>query len=196
MSETVLAKAAAYCYQASEPSVTGSALGQLIVTDKRLIFIKYQGTIHLKTPDYSGNVEEELKLEGSFFIPISDVLDASVTSKKVGLTHGFPYLRVRLSDTDYSFNLVMGGDKASEALSTIAVAIDKAKTSEGTTQSEARIASPTLNSSPKAPSPSETMPVWQKPFAFCPNCGEKLPNQTAKFCPFCGDPLLQSAETN
>jgi hypothetical protein len=32
----------------------------------------------------------------------------------------------------------------------------------------------------------KTEPSMPAKFAFCPNCGEKLPDVNAKFCPFCG----------
>jgi len=50
----------------------------------------------------------------------------------------------------------------------------------------------TLTTPPKAVEPRT--PAGKK-FAFCPDCGEKLPDLNAKFCPFCGA-RLELPETN
>jgi Tol biopolymer transport system component len=51
----------------------------------------------------------------------------------------------------------------------------------------------TLATPPKAVEPGT--PTLKK-FAFCPDCGEKLPDLNAKFCPFCGARLDLQPETN
>jgi len=61
-------------------------------------------------------------------------------------------------------------------------------------------ASPTERVGPpvvKTPEPSatEATPVSPKRFAFCMECGEKLPDINAKFCPFCGAPLASDKTT-
>jgi hypothetical protein len=55
-----------------------------------------------------------------------------------------------------------------------------------------RVEPPILKPSPEVPRATSAAPVSKRQFAFCPECGEKLPNLTAKFCPFCGALLSPS----
>jgi len=71
----------------------GQALkGQLIVTNRRLVYVRYRGGKHLtaKAEDYSDRIEEGLKNEGSFEAPIS-----MITEAKADRVWGTPYFRLR-----------------------------------------------------------------------------------------------------
>jgi hypothetical protein len=59
----------------------GQALkGQMILTDQRFVYIRYTGGKFLtaKAADYSDRIEEGLRNEGSFAIPLSAVTEAKV----------------------------------------------------------------------------------------------------------------------
>ena len=53
--------------------------GQLIVTNRRLLYIRYHGGKYLtaKAEDYSDRIEEGLKNEGSFEAPINMTTEAT-----------------------------------------------------------------------------------------------------------------------
>jgi len=91
MSEKLIVKTEVIFYDGDKPKMKGP-IGQLILTSRRLAFIKYPSRIFvaMAAQDYSGNVDEGLKNEGSIEIPMAQVSEAKADS-----TWGTPYLRVR-----------------------------------------------------------------------------------------------------
>jgi hypothetical protein len=91
MSEKVVVKTEVIFYDKEKPKMTGP-IGQLILTDRRLVFIKpaSQGLIARAPQDYSANIDEGLRNEGSLAIPLGQIIEAKSDS-----TWGTPYLRIR-----------------------------------------------------------------------------------------------------
>lgn len=91
VSERVVVKTGVIFYDSEKPKMKGP-IGQLILTSRRLAFIKYpsRGFISKAPQDYSGNIDEGLKNEGSVEIPVAQISEAKADS-----TWGTPYLRVR-----------------------------------------------------------------------------------------------------
>jgi len=91
MSEKAVVKTEVIFYDKEKPKMTGP-IGQLILTDRRLVFIKpsSRGLIAKVSQDYSGNIDDGLRNEGSTAIPLGQIIEAKVDS-----TWGTPYLRVR-----------------------------------------------------------------------------------------------------
>jgi len=90
VSEDVIVKAEAIFYDSEKPKMKGP-IGQLILSGRRLAFIKYAPRGLIGTAqDYSSNIDEGLKNEGSVEIPMTQVSEAKADS-----TWGTPYLRVR-----------------------------------------------------------------------------------------------------
>ena len=90
MSEDIIVKAEAIFYDSEKPKMKGP-IGQLILTGRRLAFIKYAPRGLIRTlQDYSSNIDEGLKNEGSVEIPMAQVSEARADS-----IWGTPYLRVR-----------------------------------------------------------------------------------------------------
>jgi hypothetical protein len=91
MSERALVKAEVIFYDSEKPKMTGP-IGQLILTDRRFVFVKpaSRGLISRVAPDYSNNIDEGLRNEGSIAIPLGEITEAKADS-----TWGTPYLRVR-----------------------------------------------------------------------------------------------------
>ena len=78
-------------------------VGQLILTNRRLIYIKYRGMSFLGVQaishgeDYSNRIEEGLKNKGSFEIPIGQISEAKI--KQFGRHLSIPYLSVRYQNS-------------------------------------------------------------------------------------------------
>jgi hypothetical protein len=91
MSEKAVVKTEVIFYDKEKPKMTGP-IGQLILTDRRLVFVKpvSRGLIARVTPDYSNNIDEGLKNDGSIAIPLGYITEAKADSM-----WGTPYLRVR-----------------------------------------------------------------------------------------------------
>ncbi len=71
----------------------GQALkGQMILTDRRFVCIRFLGGKFMttQTDDYRGNIDEGLKNEGSFAVPLN-----MVTEAKADRVWGTPYFRLR-----------------------------------------------------------------------------------------------------
>ena len=92
MSENVAGKAEVGFYEKEKPGMGQAAKGQLILTNRRLVYIKYLGGkfLRVKTEDYSNRIEEGLKNEGSIEIPLKQI-----TEVKADRIWGTGYLRVR-----------------------------------------------------------------------------------------------------
>ena len=73
-----MVKADVIFYGKEKPGMTGP-IGQLILTSRRLAFIKYPS--HGLIPkDYSGNLDEGLRNEGSREIPLAQISEAKADS--------------------------------------------------------------------------------------------------------------------
>ena len=92
MSENVVGKAEVLFYEKEKPGMGRGLFGQLILTNQRLVYVKYveKGLLRREAKDYTGNIEEGLRNEGSLAIPVGRVSEA-----KAERTWGTPYLRIR-----------------------------------------------------------------------------------------------------
>ena len=90
--EKVVGKADVGFYPKEKPGMGQALKGQLILTNRRLVYVRFQGGKYLtaKSRDYSENVEEGLMNEGSFQVPLN-----AVTEVKPDRVWGTPYLRIR-----------------------------------------------------------------------------------------------------
>ena len=92
-------------------------VGQLVLTNRRLVYIKYRGMSFLGVQavthdeDYSKRIEEGLKNKGSFEIPIGQIYEAKI--KRFGRHLSIPYLSVRYQNSSgekaYSFQVIAKG---------------------------------------------------------------------------------------
>ena len=91
-SDNVVAKVEVGFYPKEKPGMGQAMKGQLILTSRKLVYVKYPGGKFMtaKPTDYSDKIEEGLRNEGSFTIAIDDVNEA-----KADRVWGTPYLRVR-----------------------------------------------------------------------------------------------------
>ncbi|MGD0330602.1 MAG: hypothetical protein ABSB40_09200 [Nitrososphaeria archaeon] len=117
MSENFVQKVVTSFYEKEQLSGmdTPSSRGQLILTNRRLVYIKYPEEVTRKflgsqvwvnAGDFSNRIEEGLKNEGSFEIPIGQVRDAVMVSGFApNSLFGFPkaqrfyYLNVRYQNS-------------------------------------------------------------------------------------------------
>jgi hypothetical protein len=92
LSEDVVGKADVGFYSKEKPGMGQALKGQLILTNQRLIYVRYLGGKYLtaKAADYSDRIEEGLRNEGSFEIPIN-----MITEAKGDRVWGTPYFRLR-----------------------------------------------------------------------------------------------------
>jgi hypothetical protein len=92
LSENVVGKADVGFYPKEKPGMGQSLKGQLLLTDQRFIYIRYVGGKYLtaKTNDYTSNIEEGLRNEGSFAVPLN-----MITEAKADRVWGTPYFRLR-----------------------------------------------------------------------------------------------------
>jgi len=91
LSENVVVKAEVILYEKEKPWMGRGKAGQLILTNNRLVYIKYVWKhLHAVVKDYTASIEEGLKNEESLEIPLSRISEA-----KAERYWGTPYLRVR-----------------------------------------------------------------------------------------------------
>jgi hypothetical protein len=92
LSENVVGKADVGFYPKEKPGMGQAMKGQLILTNRRFIYMKHLGGKYLsaKVKDYSDNIEEGLRNEGSFEVPLN-----MITEAKADRTWGTPYFRLR-----------------------------------------------------------------------------------------------------
>jgi hypothetical protein len=90
--EKVVGKAEVGFYPKEKPGMGQALKGQLILTNRRLVYVRYPGGKYLtaKAKDYSGNIEEGLRNERSFEVPL-----AAITEAKADRVWGTPYFRLR-----------------------------------------------------------------------------------------------------
>ena len=88
----MVGKAEVGFYEKEKPGMGQAAKGQLILTNRRLIYVKYLGGkfLRAKPEDYSGKIEDGLKNEGSVEVPLKQI--SEVRADRVW---GTGYLRVR-----------------------------------------------------------------------------------------------------
>jgi hypothetical protein len=74
----VVGKAEVLFYEKERPGMDRGFFGQLIVTSQRLVYVKYveKGLLRREARDYTGNIEEGLRNEGSLAIPLGQVNEA------------------------------------------------------------------------------------------------------------------------
>ncbi|MCX6649154.1 MAG: hypothetical protein NTV61_07170 [Candidatus Bathyarchaeota archaeon] len=91
-SENIVAKVEVGFYPKEKPGMGQAMKGQLLLTSRRLVYVKYPGGKFMtaKPTDYSDKIDEGLKNEGSFTVAIDDVNEA-----KADRVWGTPFLRVR-----------------------------------------------------------------------------------------------------
>jgi hypothetical protein len=90
--ERIVGKADVGFYPKEKPGMGQALKGQLILTDRRIVYVRYLGGKYLtaKTKDYSDNIDEGLRNEGSFEIPLNMVTEANANR-----VWGTPYFRLR-----------------------------------------------------------------------------------------------------
>jgi hypothetical protein len=90
--EKVVGKADVGFYPKEKPGMGQALKGQLILTNRRIVYVRYLGGKYLtaKTKDYSDNIEEGLRNEGSLEIPLN-----MITEAKANRVWGTPYFRLR-----------------------------------------------------------------------------------------------------
>ena len=92
MVEEVVAKAEVGFYPKEKPGMGQALKGQMLVTRERFVYVKYAGGKYLtaKAADYSNRIDEGLMNEGSFAVPLSQIIEA-----RGDRTWGTPYFRLR-----------------------------------------------------------------------------------------------------
>jgi len=92
MSENVVGNAVVGFYPKDKPGMGQALKGQMILTDRRFVYIRFLGGKYLtaKSEDYSNRIDEGLKNEGSFAVPLNVVTEA-----KADRVWGTPYFRLR-----------------------------------------------------------------------------------------------------
>ena len=92
LSENIAGKAEVGFYPKEKPGMGQALKGQLILTNRRFIYVRHLGGKYLtaKVKDYSDNIEEGLKNEGSFEVPLN-----MITEAKADRVWGTPYFRLR-----------------------------------------------------------------------------------------------------
>jgi len=92
LSENVVVKADVGIHEKEKPGMGRMAKGQLILTNQRIVYVKYPGGKFLgaKVENYSNRIDKGLRNEGSFEIPLGQITEA-----KADRVWGTPYLRVR-----------------------------------------------------------------------------------------------------
>ena len=90
--EEVAGKAEVGFYPKEKPGMKQALKGQLVLTNRRLVYVRFLGGKYLtaKATDYSTNIEEGLRNEGSFEVPLN-----MITEAKADRVWGTPYFRLR-----------------------------------------------------------------------------------------------------
>ena len=97
VAERVVGKVDVGFHPKEKPGMGQALKGQLILTNRRLVYVRFLGGKYLtaKTKDYSGNIEEGLGNEGSFQVPLNMITEATVNR-----VWGTPYFRLRYQTSD------------------------------------------------------------------------------------------------
>jgi len=179
-SETIVAKSDVGFYPKEKPGMAQALKGQLVLTNRRLVYIRFLGGKYAtaKTADYSDRIEEGLRNEGSFEVPLNEITEA--TANKV---LGTPYFRLRygtsLGEKTCSFVFVSAMN-AMAAGGILGLAYTYAKSPSD----QLAKAIEQLKATPAPPSPQKGNA--QK---HCPHCGGHQFASGDTFCPNCGTKL-------
>jgi len=120
--EYVIMKSIVGFYDKEKASGGTSSKGQLVLTNERLIYMRIPGRkilgmeVVMQAEDYSNKIEEGLRNEGSFEVPIANILEAVADRLgSFGTMARFYYMRVRYRsgswDRAISFMLVPSSGK-------------------------------------------------------------------------------------
>jgi len=92
LSENVVGSAEVLFYEKEKPGMGKGLFGQLILTNQRIVYVKYleKSLLRREAKDYTSNIEEGLRNEGSLAIPVGQINEA-----KAERTWGTPYLKIR-----------------------------------------------------------------------------------------------------
>jgi len=91
LSETVKAKANVLFYDKEKPDMGRGAAGQLVLTDRRLMYVRYLWkSMRALVKDYADTLDEGLANKGSIEIPLGQILEARAERR-----WGTPYLKIR-----------------------------------------------------------------------------------------------------
>ena len=172
-SEQVVAKADVGFHPKEKPGMGQALKGQLILTDRRLVYVRYLGGKYLtaKTADYSDRIEEGLRNEGSFEIPLNKITEA-----KADRVWGTPYFRLRYqtpSGEKACSLLFVSAMNAMAAGGVLGLAFAKSPYDQLAKAIEQLKADYTKTASTESRSKR------------CPHCGYQLASEDA-FCPNCG----------
>jgi hypothetical protein len=90
--EEVVAKAEVGFYPKEKPGMGQALKGQMLITRERFVYVKYAGGKYLtaKAADYGSRIDEGLRNEGSFAVPLNQITEA-----RGDRTWGTPYFRLR-----------------------------------------------------------------------------------------------------
>ena len=173
MSEKVLAKANVGFYPKEKPGMGQVLKGQLILTDRRLVYVRYSGGKYLtaKTADYSDRIDEGLRNEESFEVPLNNITEA-----KADRVWGTPYFRLRYQTPsgEKACSLVfVSAMNAMAAGGLLGLAFAKSPYDQLAKAIEQLKASHT----------DET--TTENSSKYCPNCGHQLAFKDS-FCANCG----------
>jgi hypothetical protein len=96
LTEIIVGKAVVGFYPKEKPGMGQALKGELILTNRRFVYIRYLGGKFLtaQAKDYSGNIEEGMANEGSFEVPLNMISEANADR-----VWGTPYLRLRYQTT-------------------------------------------------------------------------------------------------
>ena len=168
--ESILAKADVGFYPKEKPGMGQAFKGQLILTNRRLVYIRYLGGKYLtaKTADYSNRLEEGLRNEGSFEIPLNKITEA-----KPDRVWGTPYFRLR-------YQTPSGDEKACALVFVSAMNAIAAGGMLGLA-----FAKSPYDQLGKAIEKLKATLATDNPPKYCPHCGHKLAVE-GTFCPNCG----------
>ena len=182
--ERVVEKALVSYSDKDEPKTFSSSYGLLILTDRRLVYIKAKGLMSYKSADHVTDIDESLRtMRGSFEVPLNQVEQAYVGKKRIA-AQKLTYLGIKFRNG--AMNSFFVGSQDQEAVTiSLCNSINSMLTRPQTPMFQ-----PVYQPQPPAPSqtpmpqPAAVAPAG-KDFRYCPSCGKQLPLKT-KFCPFCG----------
>jgi len=173
MSEKVLVKADVGFHPKEKPGMGQALKGQLILTNRRLVYVRYLGGKYLtaKATDYSDRIEEGLRNEGSFEIPLNKITEA-----RADRVWGTPYFRLRYqtpSGEKACSLLLVSAMNAVAAGGVLGLALAKSPYDQLAKAIEQLQASYTDE------------PTTESRSKYCPNCGHQLAFKNT-FCTNCG----------
>lgn len=158
---------------AGEPVYSFQAKGQLVLTDKRLTYVKV-AMVSLNVPDFTADLDGNLKANvGSFTIPLNDVEEASILEKKI-VGRKFVFLKVKIKKKGAIYFFTRNYTSLCDTINNLVLSAK-----EQTELSQ-------LETSEKPVESSITDP--NEGLLVCPNCSKQFPI-TEKLCSSCGQAL-------